>query len=226
MQTITTQQRAFSCTKLQPCASRRSVARSAAHLNQTVCALPQSVRQAANTGLALLAATQIVLPAPSLAFGPFGNKVQEAAKAVDRNTPDLPSPGEIQKKVKQEGNAAGGAPSLDTKGTKDQVKDAVGNAKDNVKQAGKSVLTNAAVGSATNAAVGSAKDSVKQAGKSVLTNAAVGSAKDNVKQAGKSILTNATPKKGLFDRINEEALTDNAPSQQYKGAPINTPSGR
>ena len=55
---------------------------------------------------------------------------------------------------------------------------------------------------------------------------AVGSAKDNVKQAGKSILSNATPKKGLFDRINEEALTDNAPSQQYKGAPINTPSGR
>ena len=50
-----------------------------------------------------------------------GRKQHALLQAVDRNTPDLPSIGEIQNKVKQEGNAAGGAPSLDTKGTKDQV---------------------------------------------------------------------------------------------------------
>jgi len=184
MQAIIAQQRLLNTRQQQACAHRRIAACHAAPRQvaprQIVCAaLPQGARQAASTGLALLAALQLAVPAPTLAFGtPDLPSPSDVSKAVDRNTPDLPSPSDIQKKVKQEGNAAGGAPSLDTKGTKDQVKDAVG------------------------------------------------SAKSNVVDAGKTALNNATPKKGLFEKINEQALTDQSPSKQYRGQPINTPSGR
>ncbi|KAL3155131.1 hypothetical protein ABBQ38_011188 [Trebouxia sp. C0009 RCD-2024] len=177
-------------------------------------------KKAVMSGLAALASVPLLFGGPAVAFvgntaSDFADKVNRytptpssisdvLSSKVDQVTPDVPLPGLKQKG--KEAEAIGAAPNKSGPGAADQL------------PAPEAVPSNDSVAHATDVTKdgGGVKGGEFSITDSDKVKGAASNVADKAADIGGGALQNVKPKRGFFERINDEALTKNSPSVQQK----------